>query len=125
MSLVVSSNSWSATFSKQIWSKGDFHYLFNYQSENNILISENCFNEDINLSDSKCAAALALKKRNSLTLPKDALAGGKNPGAVVCSTALNKEVLILKNSKNDENSFCAFEDGSMISAINLQSLLKE
>ncbi|WPU66664.1 hypothetical protein [Peredibacter starrii] len=105
---------------KQIWMKGEEYFLFSYQASTNILISESC----IPLDKLKCDAAKALKKKHSLQSPKTNV-GGKNPGAIVCKDLLKKEIRILKNHKDDENSFCVFEDGSMISAINLQSLLKE
>lgn len=107
-------------FQKQIWMKGGEYFLFSYQASSNILISQNC----VPLEKSKCDAAKVLKQKKSLTAPKTNI-GGKNPGAVVCKDLLKKQIRILKNHKDDENSFCVFDDGSMISAINLQSLLKE
>jgi hypothetical protein len=120
------SNAFASDFTKQIWSKGNDHYLFNLHGPSNILISENCFNEDTSLEKSTCEAAKILKQqKKTLVVPADSFSGGKNPGAVACGIGLKKQVLVLKDSKNNENSFCVFDDQSMISAINLQMLLKD
>lgn len=122
---ILFSDAFSSEFSKQIWSKGNDHYLFSLHTPTQIMISENCFNDDMPLEKSTCDAAQALKNKKSLLIPASAFSGGKNPGAVACGIGLKKEVIILKNSKNNENSFCLFDDQSMISAIDLQSLLKD
>ena len=118
--VIFSVSAFAEDFQKQIWMKGSDYYLFSYQASSNILISQNC----VPLEKSKCDAAKALKQKHSLQAPKTNI-GGKNPGAVVCKDLLKKQIRILKNHKDDENSFCVFDDGSMISAINLQSLLKD
>ncbi len=122
---VISMSAWSSDFSKQVWSKGSDHYVFTYQESSKLLVSLHCLNEDVKLEDSKCDAVKILKKKKTLTLPKGASDGGKNPGAIVCKVGLNNKVYILKDAQNNENSFCVFDDGSMISAITLQSLVKE
>ena len=122
---IIMMPAFSADFNKQVWSKGFEHFVFSYQESTNLLVSLHCLNEDVNLQNSPCEAVKILKNKKSLTLPRGASSGGKNPGAVVCKTALNKNILILKDSKNNENSFCVFDDGSMISAITLQSLIKD
>ena len=120
LSIICSLAAHAEEFQKQIWMKGSEYFLFSYQPSSNILISENC----VPLEKSKCDAAKALKQKKSLIAPKTNV-GGKNPGAIVCKDLLKKEIRVLKNHKDDENSFCVFDDGSMISAINLQTLLKE
>ena len=112
-------------FTKQIWSEGNHHYLMSYHQKTNLLISENCFNEGTPLEKSKCEAAHALNKKKTLKAPGNAFWGGKNPGAVVCQKLLGEKVAILKDPKNNENAFCRFADGSMISATNLAILLKD
>ena len=115
----------SAEFSKQVWSQGFEHYVFSYQEPSKLLVSIHCLNEDVNLETSICEAVKILQKKKSLSLARGASYGGKNPGAVVCKIALKKKIYILKDSQNNENSFCVFDDGSMISAITLQSLIKD
>lgn len=122
---IFCSSAFASDFTKQIWSKGNDHYLFNLHSSTNVLISENCFNEEVSLEKSSCDAAKILKQKKTLVVPGNAFSGGKNPGAVACGVALKKQVIVLKDSKNNENSFCVFDDQSMISAINLQDLLKD
>jgi hypothetical protein len=119
------SNAFSSDFIKQIWSKGNDHYLFNLHTPSNLLISENCVNDDTSLDKSTCEAAKVLKQKKTLVVPADSFTGGKNPGAVACGIGLKKQVLVLKDSKNNENAFCVFDDQSMISAIHLQILLKD
>ena len=119
------SDTFASEFSKQIWSKGSDHYLFSLHTPTQIMISENCYNDDISLEKSTCDAARALKNIKSLLIPSSAFSGGKNPGAVACGIGLKKEVVILKDSKDNENSFCVFDDQSKISAIDLQRLLKD
>lgn len=121
----MSMSAWSAEFSKQVWSKGFDHYVFTYQESSKLLVSLHCLNGDVKIENSKCDAIKILKKKHTMTLPAGSSEGGKNPGAVVCKVSLNKKVYILKDSQNNENSFCVFDDGSMISAITLQSLIKE
>lgn len=122
---ILFSNVFASEFSKQIWSKGNDHYLFSLHTPTQIMMSENCFNDDMSLEKSTCDAAQALKNTKSLLIHSSAFSGGKNPGAVACGIGLKKEVVILKDSKNNENSFCVFDDQSMISAIDLQGLLKD
>ena len=118
-------NAFASDFTKQIWSKDNDHYLFNLHAPSNLLISENCFNDDTPMDKSTCEAAKILKQKKTLVVPADSFTGGKNPGAVACGIGLKKQVLVLKDSKNNENAFCVFDDQSMISAINLQILLKD
>lgn len=122
---IFCSGAFASDFTKQIWSKGNDHYLFNLHSTTNLLISENCMNENVPLEKSTCDAAKILKQQKTLVIPGNSFTGGKNPGAVACGVGLKKQVVVLKDSKNNENSFCVFDDQSMISAINLQILLKD
>jgi len=41
--------------------------------------------------------------------------GGTSPGAVACGKKLGGEVVIGKDSDGNENAFCRFGDGSMVS----------
>ncbi len=108
---------------RQFWSNGSTHYLFSYNPNTKILISDTCLDESQSLDKSKCEAAKALKNKNLQVDPVH-FRGGKNPGAVACTSGLKKKIIILKDSKDNENSFCVFEDESMISAINLQNIIK-
>lgn len=124
MSLIFS-YAYGAEFTTQIWSQANDHYLFSLHGATQTLISENCFNAEVTLQKSKCDAAKALLESKTLTIPPLAFRGGKNPGAVACTVGLKKKIRILKDPKNNENSFCVFEDGSMVSAINLKKILKD
>lgn len=122
---IFCSSVFASDFTKQIWSKGNDHYLFSLHIPTQIMISENCFNDDVTLEKSSCEAAKILKNKKSIVVSADSFSGGKNPGAVACGVGLKKQVVILKDSKDNENSFCVFDDQSMISAIDLQPLLKD
>lgn len=122
---ILSADLLASDFTKQIWSHHNDHYLMNVHTASQIMISENCFSDEVALLKSKCDAARALSAPKSLSINSNEFIGGKNPGAVVCSQGLKMKVLVLKDSKDNENSFCVFNDQSMISAINLQSLLKD
>lgn len=122
---IFSVSAFASDFTKQIWSKGNDHYLFSLHTQSQIMISENCFNDQVTLEKSSCEAAKILQKKKILDVPAAAFSGGKNPGAVACGVGLKKQVVILKDSKDNENSFCVFDDQSMISAIDLQPLLKD
>lgn len=122
---IFSVNAFGSDFTKQIWSHNNDHYLFSLHSPSQILVSENCFNDDVTLENSKCDAIKILNQKKTLSIAASNFSGGKNPGAVACSVGLKMTIRIFTNSKNNENSFCEFSDGSMISAINLQSLLKD
>lgn len=122
---IFCSSAFASDFTKQIWSKGNDHYLFSLHKPTQIMISENCFNDDVTLEKSSCEAAKILKNKKTIVVPADSFSGGKNPGAVACGVGLKKQVVILKDSKDNENSFCVFDDQSMISAIDLQPLLKD
>lgn len=122
---IFSVSAFASDFTSQLWSQKDQHYLFSMHSPTNVLISKNCFNELVELKDSSCLAAKVLLENKKYEIPAQEFSGGKNPGAVVCKIALQKEIRILRDVKNNENSFCVFADGSMVSASNLQSLLKD
>lgn len=108
---------------RQIWSEGSTHYLLSYNPSTKILISDTCVDESQSLEKSKCESAKALKNKN-IKIDAVHFRGGKNPGAVACTEGLKKKIIILRDSKDNENSFCVFEDESMISAINLQNIIK-
>lgn len=108
---------------RQIWSSGSEHYLFLHDPKSQVLISDNCIDDSNDLKKSTCAAALALNNKNIKIAPEH-FQGGRNPGAVACTQGLKKEIVILKDRKNNENAFCKFEDGSMIAAINLLPIIK-
>jgi hypothetical protein len=60
----------------------------------------------------KCDAYSALAKASITgTYPK----GGASPGAVICESKLGGQVMIGKDSGRNENAFCLFNDGSMVS----------
>jgi hypothetical protein len=122
---IISLSAWSAELTRQVWTAKSDNYLFNLEPISHVLISIHCMNNEVSLVQSPCMAAKIITEKKPVTIPKGSLDGGKNPGAVVCMLALKQKIKILKDLQNNENSFCVFPDGSMISAINLQSLLKD
>lgn len=70
-------------------------------------ISESCLKKE-------CKASLFFKKPQARPkLPINS--GGKNPDAMVCHQ-LKLPVVILKDAKNYEQSFCIFDDKSVVSS---------
>ena len=108
----------ASDYTKQIWSHKSNHYLVAYHSKTKLSISEFCLHEG-----QKCEAMQAFLSTDKITLPPGSVYGGKNPAAVICSLGLKQRVLTLKNNKEDENSFCLFGDGSIISTSSLSKLI--
>jgi hypothetical protein len=94
-----------------VWSVGNTHYLFKTANKIGPLISLNCYKGKKN-----CKALLAFNNRKKINLSEKDIAGGKNPGSVVCKKFYLGKVLILKNSEGLENSFCKFSDNTLISS---------
>ena len=59
---------------------------------------------------------LAYKKSQEFKdkLPSSEVTNGKNPSAVKCKTMLDGQVLIGRNKKGHEQSFCVFSDESYL-----------
>jgi hypothetical protein len=122
---IFSTAAFSSEFTSQIWSQKNNHYLFSLHNPTKMLISKNCLNEEVSLKNSDCLAAKVFGNPQKIESTQLDFSGGKNPGAVVCRQYLKNEIRILLDSKNNENAFCVFKDGSMVSAINLQTLIKD
>jgi hypothetical protein len=65
-----------------------------------------------------CDAAKALAKAPGVTLPPDALKGGKNPGAALCAQ-LDGMIRIGRDRAGNQTCFCAFDDKSLTSCLSL------
>ncbi|MBC7713069.1 MAG: hypothetical protein H7177_07005 [Rhizobacter sp.] len=121
----ISFSVWSSDLSRQVWTHGSDNYLFSLDPSSNILISHHCVNSEVSFEKSTCTAAKIIQEKKTVKLPAGSMKGGKNPGAVICTIGLKQKIKILKDLQNNENSFCVFDDGSMISAINLIALVKD
>jgi hypothetical protein len=99
----------------QIWREGDVFHPFLIESETKALISKKCVE-----SPDGCEALKAVKTKLKLNFTEAQLAGGKNPSSLLCSIGHKGEVLIFKDAKGNENSFCKFPDLSMIRANDLR-----
>ena len=85
------------------------------KKKNNIIANESCFKED-------CIAIKSLRK--NILMSELNLAGGKNPGSVACAQVLKGKVIMLKNQQAGTQSFCRFQDGSIISNDSIYSIIK-
>ena len=74
------------------------------------MISKDCVKKGDAL---RCDAYQALSKAS---LRGQTLKGGANPGAVICSRGLGRDVVVGKDEQENENSFCRFSDGSLVSS---------
>jgi hypothetical protein len=66
-------------------------------------------------TSSDCVALNKLERATLKGIPASRFQGGKNPGSVVCSDVLRGEVQIGTDPQGDEQSFCVFNDGSLVS----------
>ncbi|MDD4975705.1 MAG: hypothetical protein PHY93_15215 [Bacteriovorax sp.] len=98
----------------QIWGTGKNYYAFSVESSTRALVSANCLD-----SIEKCKAIMAKKTPKKITITQAQLSGGKNPSSLLCSLGHHGEVVVLQDSKGNENSFCLFADHTMISASDL------
>ncbi len=102
----------SSFATEEIWKMGDAFLSFERSETDKSLYSTNC-------KVKKCQALDALKKVSMKKINSDDLLGGKNPGAVICHKIDKARVVILKDLDGNENSFCLFEDKSMVSSSTL------
>lgn len=98
----------------EIWGAGKIYYTFYIDSGTQSLVSANCKEPK-----KTCKALQAKKNPVKADFSEKELSGGKNPSSLVCTKKHHGEILILKNAKGNENSFCKFADHSMISANDL------
>lgn len=122
--LIVQTYCFAQEISREVWSYKHHHFLMVSLEKGKILISENCLDQNQTLLKSNCEAAKILKQTLSISLRSKDFNGGKNPGAVICKNYLKQNIVILKDPDQNENSFCQFEDRSLISAISLMTLVK-
>ena len=87
-----------------------------------------CFDKSISgwisakcITDKNCLAKKFFTIKKKVTLPE--LVGGQNPSAMYCHK-LKLEVLILKDSSDNEQSFCQFTDGSMVDVNAVEGFLE-
>ena len=104
----------SADSNIQLWKEGDRFYSLKKDPDGQTLLSSDCFN-----SEDTCEALKAMKKKLKLTFAQKELSGGKNPNSLKCSKGHQGRVLILKDDDGNENSFCRFSDGSLVSTSDL------
>jgi hypothetical protein len=93
----------------EIWSLGNEYFPIEKDAQSQRLISTDC-------KTTKCQAYKALSDRRKKILTENELQGGKNPGAVICKKYFKANVIILRDTKKNENAFCQFPDGSLVSA---------
>jgi putative hemolysin len=78
-------------------------------------ISEKC------IKDKNCQAKKFFEIKKKVTLPE--LVGGQNPAAIYCHR-LKLEILILKDSNDNEQSFCQFPDQTIVDANAIEGFLE-
>lgn len=93
---------------EEVWKHGSDFYSFSQNAEKKWLISSNCEEKD-------CMAKDVLRKISMKSLKQGDLLGGKNPGAVLCHKIKKADVIFLSDLQGNQNSFCKFNDGSIVS----------
>jgi len=78
-------------------------------------ISEKC------ITDKNCLAKKFFTIKKKVSLPD--LVGGQNPATMYCHQ-LKLEILILKDSSDNEQSFCQFPDRSIVDANAVEGFLE-
>ena len=78
--------------------------VFMHNLFGNIFVNKSCKNTN-------CLAYKNARKKH--TIPKG-LRGGKNPASAICTQVLNSVVVIGKNQKGHQQSFCRFKDKSLL-----------
>lgn len=101
----------------QTWNAGPKYYSFLEDPKTKALVSENCI-EKLDKKE-KCMAMTAKLQPKKMSFTEQQLKGGKNPTSLLCKLAHQGEVIILKNADGNENSFCLFNDHTLISANDL------
>ena len=114
-SYLLSDDQVEKALTSQIWHYGDLFYPFRIEPSTKALISKKCVE-----SQEPCLALKAVKNKLKMEFSELQLAGGKNPSSLLCSQGFHGTVLIFKDSKGNENSFCQFPDLSMVRANDLR-----
>lgn len=107
--LLFSLISFQAFAVEEIWKLGTTFLPMSQNAEKKWLISLHC-------EESDCMAKDVLKKVTMKKFEKNDLLGGKNPGAVLCHKIKSASVVFLYDLQGNQNSFCRFKDGSMVSS---------
>jgi hypothetical protein len=97
---------------EEVWKLGSDFMPLSQNAEKKWLISLHCEEKD-------CMAKDALRKVSMKLLEKGDLQGGKNPGAVLCNKLKNADIVFLSDLQGNQNSFCKFKDGSIVSSSTL------
>jgi hypothetical protein len=98
----------------EVWRVGSLYYPLIKDEKTRILTTSKCLKDK-----NKCEAFQAVLKKDQVKLTEADRAGGKNPGAVACKKIYGGEILILRNSADNEAAFCKFKDNSIASASDL------
>lgn len=98
---------------EEVWKLGSTFIPLSQNPAKKWLISLHC-EEQV-----PCMAREELKKISMKLLEKGDLKGGKNPGAVLCHKISDASIVFLSDLQGNQNSFCKFKDGSMVSSSTL------
>lgn len=74
-------------------------------------------------SEKKCDALKFFEKKPEKKIKLPVSQGGQNPATLYCHV-LKLPVVILKDSQNNEQSFCQFEDESLVDANAIEGFLE-
>lgn len=100
--------SFHLTAGEVVWKLGKTFIPMSQNDSKRWLISLHCETDP-------CEALQQLQMINVSLLKKNDLAGGKNPGAVLCHKLPGASVVFMDDLSGNQNSFCKFKDGSIVS----------
>lgn len=91
-----------------MWKLGSTFLSLSRNEEKDWLISTHC-------EERECDAKTALKIVTKKNVKPGASTGGKNPGAILCHTLKDANVVYLNDLEGNQNTFCQFKDSSLVS----------
>jgi hypothetical protein len=90
---------------QRVYTFGDLMVAF--EEVDGLIVNRAC-------EDKKCEAFIKGKKFGKKNLDPKLLEGGKNPSSVRCKTLMDGKVLIGADLEGNQQSVCAFKDGSFL-----------
>lgn len=91
--------------SQRIYKFGEL--MVSFEEVDGFIVNGSC-------DDKKCEAFKMAKKYSGKSVSPKLLEGGKNPASVKCKTMMGGKVLIGVDLEGNEQSVCAFNDGSYL-----------
>lgn len=106
----------SSPFINEVWNSPNERMHMLYFPRENVRVSGSCRSSSGQL---QCAAILQLRSAAPVEIPGGELDGGASAGVKACMR-LKLQLVAANNQVGDEESFCRFADGSLLSSGSLE-----